>query len=194
MVSLGVTARPVTGADAPELIAFFQRAECACYCQYWDFAGDHRDWQFTLATKPEENAHALTAALEQGRLVGVVATLAGAIVGWSRLSPAQELGRLYEGRLYKGLPCFQGDRRGVFAVGCVLVEPRYRRQGVGRALLQAQVDCARALGARSLEAFPRGATDVSDGEQWMGPLAVYEELGFSRVHDFAPYPVLRKDL
>lgn len=193
MVSEDVIARPVTAADHSELVAFFQRAECACHCQYWSFSGDHRDWQLRLANEPEKNARALEEGLEAS-VRGVVAVLNEAIIGWSRLAPPTDLGRLYEGRLYKGLPCFQGDRTSVMAVGCVLVEARHRRRGVGRALLTAQVDYARSLGARALEAFPRGAVDVSDGEQWMGPLAVYVELGFERIHDFAPYPVLRKQL
>jgi GNAT superfamily N-acetyltransferase len=189
-----VIARPVTAADHSELIAFFQRAECACHCQYWSFPGDHRDWQLRLATEPEKNARALEEGLAAGRVRGVVGLLNEAIIGWSRLAPPTDLGRLYEGRLYKGLPCFQGDRTSVMAVGCVLVEARYRRRGVARALLAAQVELARSLGAQTLEAFPRGAVDVSDGEQWMGPLAVYVELGFERIHDFAPYPVMQMRL
>jgi len=82
----------------------------------------------------------------------------------------------------------------VMTVGCVLVVPAFRRRGIARRLLGAQVDYARQLGARALEAFPRGASDVSDGEQWMGPLSIFAELGFAVVHDFSPYPVLRKDL
>ena len=194
MVAGGVVTRPVTAADHADLVAFFRRAECGCHCQYWSFPGDHRDWQLRLATEPQENARALGDALGAGHLLGVVAISGGAIIGWSRLAKAEDLRRLYEGRVYKGLPCFQGDRTLVMTVGCVLVDPAHRRRGVGRALLTRQVEYAQSLGARALEAFPRGAVDVSDGEQWMGPLAVYRELGFARVHDFAPYPVLRKEL
>ncbi len=171
----------------------FRRAECACHCQYWSFPGDHRDWQLRLSTDPEENARLLARGLQQGATRGVIA-IADRVLGWSKLAEPSQLGRLYDGRLYKGLACFSGDRAGVLAIGCVLVDPEFRRQGVARALIEAQLDYARALGARAVEAFPRGAVDVSDGEQWMGPRDLYAELGFAIAHDFAPYPVLRKDL
>lgn len=197
-----VRVRPATADDHRALGAFFARAECACHCQYWSFAGDHREWQLRLATEPELNARALEVGLGSGELLGVLAEagVAGAgegspeVVGWSRLARSSDLDRLYRGRLYRGLPCFQGDRSGVMTVGCVLVAPKLRRRGIARRLLGAQVEYARQLGARALEAFPRGATDVSDGEQWMGPLTIYRELGFVTAHDFPPYPVLRKDL
>jgi GNAT superfamily N-acetyltransferase len=190
-----VLVRPATLADAAALGGLFQRAECPCHCQYYGFEGDHRAWQLRMATEPEQNADLLTTQLKEGTTRGVVALGRGErVVGWSRLAEPAELGRLYGGRLYKGLPCFDGDRSGVLAIGCLLVEPAERRQGVARALIHGQLDYARALGARAVEAFPRGAVDVSDGEQWMGPAAIYEALGFRVVHDFAPYPVLRKDL
>lgn len=192
-----VLVRPATFADAPALGALFQRAECPCHCQYWTFEGDHRAWQLRMATEPEENANLLANQLKEGTTRGVIALAGGQsdrIVGWSRLGQPAELGRLYGGRLYKGLPCFTGDRSGVLAVGCLLVEPMLRRRGVASALVRGQLDYARTLGARAVEAFPRGAVDVSDGEQWMGPAAIYGALGFHVVHDFAPYPVLRKDL
>jgi GNAT superfamily N-acetyltransferase len=187
--------RPVVAADAPGLAALFQRAECACSCQYWTFSGDHRDWQLRLATEPEENGRLLRLQLDEQTTLGVVALVgSGAVIGWSRLAPATELTKLYAGRLYKGLPCFEGDRAHVMTIGCVLVDPAERRRGVARALIAGQLAHARFLGARAVEAFPRGAVDVSDGEQWMGPAAIYRELGFEVVHDFPPYPVFRKDL
>jgi len=186
--------RPARASDEAALGALFLRSDCACYCQYWTFPGDHRDWQLRMATAPQENARGLRQGLESGELRGVLAQRDGVAVGWSRLSDASELGRLYGGRLYKGLPCFDGDRTAIMTIGCLLVDPAYRRQGVARALITAQLDYARALGARAVEAFPRGSLDVSDGEQWMGPLPIYTELGFGLAHDFPPYPVLRKHL
>src|SRR5690606_30027086 len=50
------------------------------------------------------------------------------------------------------------------------------------------------LGARSLEALPRGASDASDAEYWLGRSSTLLAAGFQVVHDFAPYPVLRLQL
>jgi GNAT superfamily N-acetyltransferase len=78
-------------------------------------------------------------------------------------------------------------------VVCFLVDPAVRRLGVAQRLLQGALEWGRGEGLRSIEAFPRGAGDVSDDEQWTGPVGLYEQLGFFRVHDFLPYPVLRFD-
>ena len=53
---------------------------------------------------------------------------------------------------------------------------------------------ARGAGATSLEAFPRSDVDVADAALMMGPLALFVRAGFEVVHDFSPYPVLRKPL
>jgi GNAT superfamily N-acetyltransferase len=101
------------------------------------------------------------------------------------------MAKLYQGRLYRGLPCFSGDRASVATVSCFLIEPEWRRQGVASELLGAAIEGARTAGFAALEALPRGATDVSDEEQWMGPASLYEQAGFAKVHDFSPYPVYR---
>ena len=54
----------------------------------------------------------------------------------------------------------------------LMVDARYRRQGIGRALLKASVEWARAAGIRKLElhVFPWNA----------GAIALYEDFGFVR--------------
>ena len=54
----------------------------------------------------------------------------------------------------------------------LMVDARYRRQGIGRALLEASVEWARAAGIRKLElhVFPWNA----------GAIALYEDFGFVR--------------
>ena len=96
--------------------------------------------------------------------------------------------------MYRALLCFNGERSGVLAVGCLLVDEAFRRQGVARALISASVEHARSRGARAIEAFPRGQADVSAAELWTGPLSAFIAAGFRVVNDFRPYPVLRHDL
>jgi GNAT superfamily N-acetyltransferase len=111
-----------------------------------------------------------------------------------KLCAAQAVSKLYAQRLYKGLPCFDGERSGVLAVGCFLVDPGARQRGVAEKLLEGGITLARAAGARAIEAFPRRAELVSAGELWTGPYAAFVRAGFQEVHSFAPYPVLRRDL
>lgn len=178
---------------ASRIAALFQRADVPCYCQYYQFEGDHRQWQDRCANDRDSNRRALIEDLASGRTLGVTAVRGDReIIGWARVAPAGQLSKLYQNRLYRNLEVLaQGPRDRTFAVSCFLVDPNFRRHGVARSLLKAAIALVQERGAVALEAFPRGADDVSDGEQWLGPLGLYEELGFSRVVDFAPYPVYR---
>lgn len=173
------------------IAALFERTDCPCYCRYWDFPGDARAWQDRCANDRKRSRSELLAALETEELLGVVALEADKVTGWLRLASPERLRKQYEGRLYRNLPCFGGDRVHVLAVACFLVDDQRRRSGLARALLHEGIQQARASGAKQLEAFPRGAEDVSDAEHWLGPQRLYLDEGFEVVNDFRPYPVMR---
>lgn len=178
----------------PGLMRLFENADNPCFCQYWQFTGDSRDWQIQCANDPEKNREALKRQVVAGELMGLVALHGGHVVGWARLESPEKLHKLYQGRLYRGLPCFSGDRSRVLTVACFLVDPSWRRRGVAKHLLSVMKTHAARLGARHLEAFPRTATDVPDEQHWLGPPDLLAGRGFEVVHDFAPYPVMRISL
>jgi GNAT superfamily N-acetyltransferase len=111
-----------------------------------------------------------------------------------KLTPASSVAKLYAQRLYRGLPCFDGDRDGVHAIGCFLVDESWRRRGVARALLRFAIDRARSSGARAIEAFPRRADGIPDEQLWSGPFELFVAEGFRQMHHQQSYPVLRLDL
>lgn len=176
-----------------------------CYCRFWHFAGTSREWLARCFQEPGENERQMRAQLASGSLEmrGVVALASGQagsesgpaeIIGWLKLAPAEVIPKLYEQRLYKGLPVFSGERSGTYAVACLLVREDARRRGVARALLAGAIEAARAWGARRLEAFPRSDTDVPGSALMTGPSQLFLDAGFEVVHDFRPYPVLRLEL
>jgi GNAT superfamily N-acetyltransferase len=178
------------------LVALFERTSTPCHCQYWHFAGDKNAWLDRLFHAPELNRAAFVENLAgtQAELRGVIALHAGQAVGWLKLCPAERVPKLYEQRLYRGLPALAGPREGVLTVGCLLVDEEFRRRGVARALIQHAVTIAEARGARCIEAFPRRSDQAGPAELWTGPFTVFEQAGFKIVSDFAPYPVLRYDV
>ena len=147
--------------------------------------------------RPARTARSSLAALAAGsdEARGVVALAGAALVGWLKVAPAAAMQKAYDRRLYRGLPCFAGDRAGVFLIGCALVHPAHRRRGVATALVAGAVRLAPAWGARALEALPRRPREaVGDEELWTGPMGAFAANGFVEVHAFEPYPVLRRDL
>ena len=203
------------------LVALFETTGSPCYCRFFHFEGTNNEWLARCAQAPDENRRELEAALAAGsdEARGVVALAhggaggsgggggaggaggvgsagsAGEVVGWLKVAPAAAVRKAYERRLYKGLPCFAGDRTGVFLIGCALVHPAWRRRGVATALVAGAVRLAPAWGARALEALPRRPKEpVSDEELWTGPVSAFAASGFVEVHDLEPYPVLRRAL
>lgn len=194
----GVVTAPIDAAFAgPEhaaaLLELFERSDVPCYCRYWHFDGNTNAWLDRCAHHVEQNRAEMRVALEDGspEMSGVVATSRSIVIGWMKLAPASSVPKLYSQRLYRALPCFEGDRDGVFTIGCILVDPAHRRTEVATRMLECAIRTVRERGGRAIEAFPRRAEGISDAEAWTGPFSLYERTGFQIVHDFAPYPVMR---
>jgi len=181
-----VIARLVTPSDFAALAALFERDHSPCYCRYYHFTGTNKEWEARCAVEPEKNREELQGALEG---TGVVAVDADAIVGWMKLVPQRTLTKLLARSPYKGL-----ESPDTYSIGCFLVDPTRRRQGVARAMVEAAIPIARALGATYLEAYPRVFEGMHEGEQWTGPYAMFESLGFAIHRDQPQYPVMRKRL
>ncbi len=126
----------------------------------------------------------------------MVARSGADVVGWLKVAPAAAMKKAYDRKLYRALPCFAGERAGVFLVGCALVHPEHRRRGLATALVAGAVRLAPQLwGARALEALPRRPREaVSDEELWTGPMGAYAASGFVEVYGEGQYPVLRREL
>ncbi len=184
---------PASAVHAPLLAALFERAGVACHCRYFHFRDVTNAWLDRCAHHPDRNRAEMFSALRDANdeMSGVVALDEAGAVGWLKVAPANSLPKLYEQRIYRRLPCFDGDRAGVFAVGCLLVDPGARRRGTARALLEGAIALVKDRGGGAIEAFPRRGDGLRDDEAWTGPFALFTQLGFQVVHDFAPYPVLR---
>jgi len=177
---------------AEPLASLFDRAGSSCFCRYFTFEGDKNAWLARLAHEPDANRRELLAQAREAALSGVVATLPdGTAIGWMKLEAATSLPKLYAQRTYRSLPCFDGPRSGVLAVGCFLVDPAWRRRGVARGLLRAGLELARAEHMSAVEAFPRRAEGAPAEQLFTGPLALFTTEGFEIVSDQTQYPVLR---
>jgi GNAT superfamily N-acetyltransferase len=186
--------RLVTPEDRLALEALFERDHSPCYCRYWHFTGTNKEWEARCAFEPHENRAELAEALEtrSEQAIGLIARAtepseAPPLIGWMKLIPQRALPKLLARSPYKNL-----ETPDVFSIGCFLIDPAHRRRGVARALVEAAITVAPTLGARYLEAYPRVFEGMHDAEQWTGPFAMFESLGFEVVRDQPQYPVVRR--
>ena len=180
----------------PDLVEASVRlfAECAssCYCRYWHFEGTKNDWLGRLAFSPgtNEGEHRAAVLGDEASAAGMIAVVEDRIVGWTKVTSRAALPKLRALPVYRALSL--GPDHGMLSIGCMLVDPSFRRRGVARALIEAVVAKARAVGARALEAYPhRRSEALREEELWMGPCSLYESLGFQMVAGESAYPVLR---
>jgi GNAT superfamily N-acetyltransferase len=88
----------------------------------------------------------------------------------------------------------------VWWVTCFSIDRKYRRSGVGRALLEADVEFARAHGASAVEGHPVDvaglkAAKVSGSAVYTGTLPMFSAVGFVEVARTSPTrPVMRLEL
>ena len=191
---MSVVTAPADGSHAAGLVALFERTGSPCFCRWWHFAGDKNAWLDRCANRPQDSRAEFEGALAEGSAEarGIVAMDAeGVVVGWMKLAPAMALPKLFEQRLYKGLPSLKGERSGVWVIGCFLIDESWRRRGVAGALLDRGIVSARSAGATSIEACPRRAQDVAAQQSWTGPFELYRSRGFAIASDLAQYPVRR---
>jgi GNAT superfamily N-acetyltransferase len=149
--------------------------ERGCWCQ---------SWRGTTPSRAPTGSRrsTLRAQLAGDPPPGAIAFLDDEPVGWCGFAPRHSLPRLQRSRTIPAI-----DGRDVWAIGCFVVRPGYRRQGVTRALLEAVVRLAREAGAPGLEGYPIDPegqrVDTSFG--FVGFMSTFERAGFRRVVETA---------
>jgi GNAT superfamily N-acetyltransferase len=186
-----VPANDAPWADIQEL--FGRRGPAAgCQCQRYKLAFRESFGSFPV----EERAERLREQTNAGHpgdepTSGLVAYAGDVPVGWCAVEPRSAyvgLARVYrvpwEGR--------DEDRTdpSVWALTCLFARQGHRRRGVGRALVTAAIDHARAHGARALEAYPIVTTSVLPEELHVGIEQVFIDAGFALVSR----PTLRRSV
>ena len=75
------------------------------------------------------------------------------------------------------------DDHPVWSIVCFVVRPKYRRQGVAKALLNAAIAHARNCGATILESYPVDPDQqrISPTLAFVGTTRMFEQAGFERI-------------
>ena len=167
----------------------FDRVHCEangaewCRCVAWWVP----TWDGWGERTAEQNDALREELFARGEFDGYLAYREGEPVGWCQVGRRDRLAKLVAQFELEPDP-------DTWAITCFVVAPRHRRGGAARALLTQVLRDLPARGARRVEAFPRTAEELDEGELWNGPEAMFARAGFERVREVGPRVLLRRAL
>jgi GNAT superfamily N-acetyltransferase len=193
VVSLEV--RPATPDRWNDLATVFgRRGEDPSWCWCQLFLRSAPSGSATAEPVPD-NREALRQEIADAAVPpGLLAYVDDHPVGWTRVGPRTDFPRVGGNR---ALAKLLTDEPGVWWVTCFAVDSRYRRSGVGSALLQAAVEFARDHGATAVEGHPvdvagLSAARVGGSAVFTGTVAMFAAAGFTEVgRTYPSRPVMR---
>lgn len=166
-----VVSRPVTADRFGDLEAVMDEKAVTrnCFCMYWRRPnggfGDERPNRDRFAQRVDE-----------GPPPGLIAYLDGEPVGWVQVGPRREFPTIGRSRLLKPV-----DDLEVWTVNCFVVRSRFRRRGVGHALLEAALAYAGHSGATVVEGYPVDGERTSVVDYYTGTLGMFSRRGFEEI-------------
>jgi GNAT superfamily N-acetyltransferase len=190
-----IKVHPATAAQWTDLTAVFgRRGKDPSWCWCSTFVRPRA--QPRAPGSVPDNRRALRQEIAQADVPpGLIAYADEQPAGWTRVGPRSAFPGVGGNKaLARVLP--NGDT-GVWWVACFAVDSRFRRSGIGLALLQGAVEFARQHGARVVEGHPVDvaalkATRVSGAALYTGTTAMFTAAGFTEAgRTFPSRPVMR---
>ena len=176
---------PVTPERWPDMVELFERRgprgghrntpAMGCWCIYW------RDRSVKHGTPKKRRMGSIVRA---GREPGLLAYEDGVPIGWVAVAPREEYKALLASPQYRP----HDEEPGIWSIVCFAIDRYARRGGAASALLDAAVGHAFERGAVAVEAYPH----ISNAEDYMGSVPLYERAGFERVRDANKRAVYRR--
>lgn len=186
------TVKALTPQRVEDFFTFFDRVAfsdhpewgCDCYCCFFH-AADREAWN---AATGETNKNTARAMILRGAMRGMLAYDGDKPVGWCHYD---RLINLPGARVFYGdLASAKNDRA---LIACFTIAQGYRRQGIADMLLNAALDDLKALGVKTVEAYPVIGSG-SDEHNYHGPLPLYEKHGFTVVRKTKDNALVEKAL
>ena len=187
--------RPATADRWDDLVTVFGRRgedPSWCWCQIFlraqGAASSHSE-------APPNNRDALHREITHATVApGLIAYIDGGPVGWTRVGPRRAFPAVRGNRALAKV--LAEDDENAWWVTCFAVHSRFRRAGIGSALLRAAVTFAREHGATAVEGHPVDVdalktARVSGSAIYTGTVAMFTAAGFDEVARTPSRPVMR---
>ena len=163
------------------------KSEHRCYCVCW--------------TSTQGNVEECKTALERRKMAdgyiknrfiqGYLAYFGDSVVGWCNANTKSDCYESISWKMF--MKEIRKDNRKVKSVFCFAIAPEFRGKGIASMLLQKVCEDAQKDGYDCVEAYPN--TDYIDEEQdYMGPVSMYEKLGFVMDYKISSKKVMIKVL
>ncbi|MDX8456035.1 GNAT family N-acetyltransferase [Mesorhizobium sp. VK9D] len=135
-----------------------------CWCMAWRHSSREH-------IQNDEKKRMMTALIDVGTPVGIIAELDGKAVGWCSVAPRET---------YRRLSKQQDDSEtGIWSIACFYVPRAWRGGGLASALLDAAIDHAFDRGAGIVEAYP--VDEAAPSYRFMGFRDMFVARGFREV-------------
>ncbi|MDQ2848907.1 MAG: GNAT family N-acetyltransferase [Actinomycetota bacterium] len=190
---MSVEVSPVTPGRFGELATVFGRRgrnASWCWCRLFLGAANIR----TVDGEPDNREEPRREIESSSIPPGLIASIDGIPVGWSRIGPRASFPRVLRNRaLTRTLP----EDPGAWWVTCFAVDTSSRGRGVGGALLAGVVQFGRDNGATAVEGHPVDVDDleadrVSGSALFTGTLAMFAAARFNEIgRTYRTRPVMR---
>ena len=179
-------------------VVFGRRGENPSWCWCQLFLRSPTTQSTPSRAKPN-NRDALRREIDNAAMPpGLIAYVDDRPVGWTRVGPRSRFPGVNDNRALARIRT--DDDPDVWWVACFVVDSRFRRSGVGCALLEAAAEFARQHGASAIEGHPVDvaaltAPTVSGSAIYTGTKAMFEAASFVEVARTArTRPVMRRTL
>lgn len=184
----GYTTKELSAKTWPDFVRLFSQGGGWDFCQCMHFQrprGLPKDqWLRTRAERGARNQRQKRALVEQGSAHGILVYDKGEPVGWCQYGPREELPRIDNMRIYKGLAP-QGAGK-LWRITCFAVLKPYRKRGVATAALEAALEAIRRKGGGLVEAYPinRWLSRTFGNESTHGTESMFLKAGFKPLAPF----------
>lgn len=179
-----ITVEPLTTKRWTDFESLFCSAAIPgrCWCMWW-----RTTQKEAVANRGEGNKAAMSQKVDAGELVGLLAYVDGAAVGWCSVGPREAYSRI--GRSPALTPVEgQEPPPSTWSTVCFFVHRDRRKQRVAHELLAAAVAFAAAHGATAFEGYPVKPRDgrFDNNSAFPGTKSMYTEAGFAEVASKSP--------
>jgi GNAT superfamily N-acetyltransferase len=195
---MNITIRPLTPELSADYFDFFENraftdnSPYRCYCQRFQMTKEQEKTEFDKVDGPDVGRMARKIAerqIDSGVLRGYLAFVDDVSIGWCNANDKANFPiESCNGRRLHA----PADRREK-AVICFEIAPEFRGKGVATALLRQVVTDAKAEGYIAVEGFPILRSERYEWD-YVGPIRLYEKLGFVKVTEHDKVVVMRKEL